>query len=82
MNSASLTGAWRAVDTDFDAQRRTSEAGALKRAGGAAWGMLCGAAFLGVRAALYLIALGFAALACVAGVALYGLQAALGGRHG
>jgi hypothetical protein len=82
MNSAGLAGAWRAADTDIRARQPTGQAGALKRAGGTAWGMLCGTAFLGARASLYVITLAFTALACVAGVVLYGLQAVLGARHG
>ncbi len=79
MNSADLAGALRAAHTGFEAADATS---AWKRATGRAWGVLCGVAFLGARASVYLIAVACAALACVAGVALYGLQAALGGRHG
>jgi hypothetical protein len=82
MSSAQLAGALRAVDTDFRREERASEVSAFRRAGRAAWGVLCGAAFLGARASVYVIAVAFAGLACVAGVLLYGLQTALGGRHG
>jgi hypothetical protein len=82
MNSADLAGAWRSVDMDFRPEGQRREASAFRRVGRAAWGVLCGAAFLGARASVYVIAVAFAALACVAGVVLYGLQAALGGRHG
>ena len=63
MNSADLAGALRAAHTDFEAADATS---AWKRATGRAWGVLCGAAFLGARASVYLIAVACAALACVA----------------
>jgi|HubBroStandDraft_1064217.scaffolds.fasta_scaffold03076_11 hypothetical protein len=43
------------------------------------WGVLCGASFVGLRASIYLIALPFAAVACLAGLVLYGVHALV--RH-
>jgi hypothetical protein len=82
MNNAGMAGALRAVDTDFATESRPSAAGYFKRVGRAVWGALCGTAFLGARASVHVVALTLAAVACVAGVVLYALQAAVGGRHG
>jgi hypothetical protein len=48
------------------------------RASRRVWGALCGAAFITIRASIYLIVLPLAALVCLAGVALYALQGVKG----
>ncbi len=45
-------------------------------------GILSGALFLGARVPFYIGAALLAAVVCVVGVTLYGVHAALGGRHG
>ena len=50
----------------------------LKRA----WGVLCGTTFVSARAALYLLVLPLTAIACLTGIALYGVQSLFGVHRG
>jgi hypothetical protein len=74
MNDLTHAAALRA---DFASSHHES---AGQSVGGRLWGAVCGATFVAARASIYLIALPFAAIACVAGLALYAVQGVA--RHG
>ncbi len=70
------------MDLAEESRPATRPQRAWRRAGRRAWGLACGVIFVAMRSAIYLVVLPFAALVCLAGAALYAIQAAAGGSNG
>jgi hypothetical protein len=79
MNNPTWTGVLPAGNSAF---APASLLGGARRAVQRAWGMVCGVSFITTRASIYLLVGVFTAIVCVAGVAMYALQALAGGQRG